>query len=84
MNTSENLQSQSSPHSNLQECWSKDAHSIFGMKTVREVLAFFDKQFIIVDGVRGLVLKKETKNTNSPQYNHLKNNFWSMNSSMRE
>jgi hypothetical protein len=35
------------------------AHSVFGMKTVREVLAFFDKQFIIVDGVRGLVLKKE-------------------------
>jgi hypothetical protein len=33
--------------------------TVFGMKTVREVLVFFDKQFIIVDGVRGLVLKKE-------------------------
>jgi hypothetical protein len=35
------------------------AHSVFGMKTVRKVLVFFDKQFIIVDRVRGLVLKKE-------------------------
>jgi hypothetical protein len=35
------------------------AHSVFGMKTVRKVLVFFDKQFIIVDGVKGFVLKKE-------------------------
>jgi hypothetical protein len=27
-------------------------HSVFEIKTMREVLVFFDKQFIIVDGVR--------------------------------
>jgi hypothetical protein len=34
-------------------------HPIFTMKTVKKVMIFLDKQFIIVDEVRGLILKKE-------------------------
>jgi hypothetical protein len=49
------------------------AHSVFGMKTVRKVLVFFDKQFIIMDGVRGLVLKKEYQEYKFTTIQSLKN-----------
>jgi hypothetical protein len=48
---------------------------VFGMKIVREVLAFFDKQFIIVDGVRGLVLKKKYQEYKFTTTQSLKNQF---------
>jgi hypothetical protein len=52
--------------------------TVFRMKTVREVLVFFDKQFIIVDGVRGLVLKKEYQEYKFTTTQSLKEQFASL------
>jgi hypothetical protein len=48
---------------------------MFRMKTVREVLVFFDKQFIIVDGVKGLILKKEYQEYKFTTIQSLKDQF---------
>jgi hypothetical protein len=50
-------------------------HFVFEMKTVRKVLAFFDKQFIIVDRVRGLMLKKEYQEYKFTTTQSLKDQF---------